>query len=291
MRLIEPLQHLLAGVRRVLRAAGGGQPAGDTDAGDFCLLSSGGCCISEGGATREEQPAAAFSIPFCCAYRVHVHAPSPIIMPPPPLLPLQSFWMVPAAMSTAARQRRCGRALPRCGAAWRSPPWKISSWTLPQVGGRVRVRVGWGRTLRNMLEDFQLQGRLLGSVLRWTLVGVCGRRLAGRDLRQEVGVWLKRTRRHVSLFSPSSPTPHCPLYADFSLATPSGQQGHATADVLLGCMEVALEDLVDALTGKQRLSRQMVGGCSGVCVQQGGWKVGWTEQGAWRRRRKACRML
>ena len=41
MRLVEPLQHLLAGVRRVLRAASGGAGA-DTDAGDFQLLETGG---------------------------------------------------------------------------------------------------------------------------------------------------------------------------------------------------------------------------------------------------------
>ena len=37
------------------------------------------------------------------------------------------------------------------------------------------------------------------------------------------------------------------------MGTPHGQLGCATADVLLGCMEVAMEDLVQQLTGQWRL--------------------------------------
>lgn len=41
------------------------------------------------------------------------------------------------------------------------------------------------------------------------------------------------------------------------MATAHGQLGCATADVLLGCMEVAMEDLVQQLTGGH--------GCMSVC--------------------------
>ena len=47
------------------------------------------------------------------------------------------------------------------------------------------------------------------------------------------------------------PCHHC---AEFGMCSAAGQLGHATADVLLGCMEVAMEDLVQQLTGEHMLS-------------------------------------
>lgn len=48
---------------------------------------------------------------------------------------------------------------------------------------------------------------------------------------------------------PLSPQQTLPAAADFSLASAAGQHGQAVADLLLGCMEVAMEDLVEELTG------------------------------------------
>lgn len=46
------------------------------------------------------------------------------------------------------------------------------------------------------------------------------------------------------------PTPSPPAECTWSLASGAGQRNHAAADVLLGCLEVAMEDVVQELTGR-----------------------------------------
>jgi hypothetical protein len=89
------------------------------------------------------------------------------------------------------------------------------------------------------LEDFQIDASIKG----WSGAGVeaCrgGSQAAGRDL-------------------PVPPPPHhpldshipCPLpAADDAGTSPAGQESQARADALLGCYEVAMEDVIEQLTG------------------------------------------
>ena len=47
----------------------------------------------------------------------------------------------------------------------------------------------------------------------------------------------------------TTPVLCCCCCADFVPTTPGGLLSHAHADVLLGCLEVAMEDLVEEMTG------------------------------------------
>jgi hypothetical protein len=62
-----------------------------------------------------------------------------------------------------------------------------------------------------------------------------------------------------------------PGLADFNLASSGGQLGQASAGLLLGCMEVAMEDLLGQLTGGAGAWRA----CSQQAARPGRQRLGW----------------
>lgn len=123
--------------------------------------------------------------------------------------------------TTAAPRPRCALALPRCGAAWRRQTSRIS------------------RSMARAVRRFLVCSCCVGSQLAWLWPAESMLFLPhGGDPH----------RRSCARLAARPPARPC---ADFAPSTAAGQLGHASADVLLGCLEVAMEDYLEELTAEE----------------------------------------